>query len=197
MKRFSAVVVALVLGAATLAAHAQTASRLRGTIVAVDATTLSLKSREGQDLVLRLADNLGVAVATAARFEDIKPGDYVGTATTRAPNGDDVALEVHYLAPTVPPGQIAWDLQPNTRMTNATVVSKVVGTGSHLLVLKVADGEQKVVVPEGAPIVRTVPGTRADLVPGEYVFVAAQAGPDGVVTALRVQVSKDGVRPPH
>ena len=196
MKRISAIVVALAVAVATLPTYAQTASRIRGTIVAVDATTMSLKSREGQDLVLRLADNLGVAVAKAARFEDITPGDYVGTATMRAPNGDDVALEVHYLAPTVPPGQIAWDLQPNARMTNATVVSKVVGTGSHQLVLQLANGEQKVIVPEGTPIARSVPGTRADLVPGEYVFVAAQTGADGVVTALRVQVSKDGVRPP-
>ena len=38
--------------------------------------------------------------------------------------------------------------------------------------------------------------TFAVAVPGEYVFVAAQTGADGVVTALRVQVSKDGVRPP-
>jgi len=196
MKRISAIVVALAVAVATLPTYAQTASRIRGTIVAVDATTMSLKSREGQDLVLRLADNLGVAVAKAARFEDIKPGDYVGTATMRAPNGDDVALEVHYLAPTVPPGQIAWDLQPNARMTNDIVVSKVVGTGSHQLVLQLANGEQKVIVPEGTPIARSVPGTRADLVPGEYVFVAAQTGADGVVTALRVQVSKDGVRPP-
>jgi hypothetical protein len=65
-----------------------------------------------------------------------------------------------------------------------------------VLVLRVGSGEQKVVVPEGTPIARSVPGTRADLLPGEYVFVSAQTGADGVATALRVQVGKDGVRPP-
>lgn len=35
------------------------------------------------------------------------------------------------------------------------------------------------------------------LVVGEYVFAAAQAGGDGALTAQRVQVSKDGVRPPQ
>jgi hypothetical protein len=45
--------------------------------------------------------------------------------------------------------------------------------------------------------VRTVPGTRADLLPGEYVFVSGQSAGDGSLTALRVQVSKDGVRPPQ
>jgi len=72
----------------------------------------------------------------------------------------------------------------------------VVGTSDRQLVLKYPDGEQKIVVPAGVPIVRTVAGTRADLVPGEYVFVAAQTAPDGTITAQRIQVSKDGVRPP-
>jgi hypothetical protein len=29
------------------------------------------------------------------------------------------------------------------------------------------------------------------------VFVSAQAAPDGKLTALRIQVSKDGVKPPQ
>jgi hypothetical protein len=35
------------------------------------------------------------------------------------------------------------------------------------------------------------------LVPGEYVFCIAQVAPDGKLTAARLQVSKDGVRPPQ
>ena len=42
---------------------------------------------------------------------------------------------------------------------------------------------------------RSVPGTGADLVPGEYVFVVAQVEADGALRAARVQVSKDGVKP--
>lgn len=196
MRRLAAPFVVLALVVAAAQAHAQTATRIRGTIVAVDANTMSVKSREGRDVVLRLSDNLGVAVAKAASFEDLRPGDYVGSATRRSPDGEDVALEVHYLAPTVPPGQGPWDLQPDSRMTNAIVVGKMVGNGPRVLVLRVGSGEQKVVVPEGTPIARSVPGTRADLLPGEYVFVSAQTGADGVATALRVQVGKDGVRPP-
>jgi len=45
--------------------------------------------------------------------------------------------------------------------------------------------------------VRAVPGTRADLVVGEYVFIGAQAAPDGKLRAPRIQVSKDGVKPPQ
>jgi hypothetical protein len=77
-------------------------------------------------------------------------------------------------------------------------VEAIVATaGKRELTLKYKDGEQKILVPEGVPIARSVPGSRSDLVAGEYVFVAAQAFPDGKMTALRIQVSKDGVKPPH
>ena len=179
------------------AATAQTSVRIRGTITAVDATSLAVKSRDGRDLKLLLPENATVAVAKAVRFDEIKDGDFVGVTSKPGANGAETAIEVHYLPPTVTPGQSAWDLEPNSKMTNATVQAKVVGTASRELTLSHPGGTQKVVVPEGIPLVRTVPGTRADLKPGEYVFVSAQAAADGGLTALRIQVSKDGVRPPQ
>lgn len=189
---------ALIAGALALssAVDAQTAVRIRGTITAVDVNTLAVKSREGQDLRLMLDDNLGVTVAKAIRFEDIKQGDYVGSAATKRPDGTLVALEVHYLPPAAAAGHTPWDLQPGSTMTNANVEAIVQSAGKRDVTLRYKDGEQKIVVPEGVPIVRAVPGSRADLVVGEYVFVAAQPAPDGKLTALRIQVSKDGVKPP-
>jgi hypothetical protein len=190
--------IALLCGALALAGavDAQTAARIRGTITGFDGSVLALKSREGQDLKLQLVENATVAVAKPVKFEDFKPGDYVGSAATKRPDGTLVALEVHYLPPNVPPGHIPWDLQPGSTMTNANVEAIVATAGKRELTLKYKDGEQKILVPEGVPIVRAVPGSRADLVVGEYVFVAAQAFPDGKMTALRIQVSKDGVKPP-
>jgi hypothetical protein len=178
-------------------ASAQTPVRVRGTITAVDATSLSVKSRDGRDLRLALPENATVAVAKAVLFDEIKVGDYLGAATRAGPDGTEVAIELHYIPPTVNAGQIAWDLEPDSKMTNATVQAKVVGTGNREITVQFPGGTQKIVVPDGIPIVRTVPGTRADLKPGEYVFTAAQAVGDGALTALRIQVSKDGVRPPQ
>ena len=190
--------IALLCGALALAsaADAQTAMRIRGTITGFDGSVLAVKSREGQDLKLQLVENATVAVAKPVKFEDFKPGDYVGSAAVKRPDGTLVALEVHYLPPTVPPGHTPWDLQPGSTMTNANVEAVVAATGKRELTLKYKDGEQKILVPEGIPLARAVPGSRADLVVGEYVFVAAQAFPDGKMTALRIQVSKDGVKPP-
>jgi Domain of unknown function (DUF5666) len=186
---------ALALASAT--AEAQTNMRVRGTITAIDGNTLMVKSREGKDLTFTLPDNVGVAVAKAIKFEDIKPGDYVGSTATKRADGMLVALEVHYLPPQVPSGNIPWDLAPNTSMVNANVEAMVNETGTRELTLKYKDGTQKVMVPEGVPLVRAVPGARSDLRVGEYVFLIAQVKPDGKMVAPRIQVSKDGVKPPQ
>ena len=199
MKRFDrwCVVPLIALALCATASLAQTNVRIRGTITAIDGNVLAVKSRDGRDLQIALADNVGVAVAKAIRFDEIKTGDYVGTTTRPGPDGTQVALEVHYLPPTVPEGQLAWDLEPGTLMTNASVGSIVVATGKRELTLNFKGGQQVVVVPESAALVRAVPGTRGDLVVGEYVFIGAQAAADGKLSAARVQVSKDGVKPPQ
>jgi len=97
----------------------------------------------------------------------------------------------------VPEGHGPWDLQAGSMMTNASVISIVAAADHRELTLKYKDGTKKINVPENAPIVRAIPGSRTDLRAGEYVFAALQAGTDGTLTAPRIQVSKDGVRPPQ
>ncbi|HEY8243078.1 MAG TPA: hypothetical protein VII68_06420, partial [Casimicrobiaceae bacterium] len=145
VKQFA--LIACVAAAALAAADAQSqaATRVRGTIVAVDAATMTIRARDGRELSLKLADDLGVTVTKAARFDDLKAGDYVGSATTRAANGDDVAIEVHYLAPSVAPGQGPWDLAPGTTMTNANVVSTVVAASGRGLTLQSPQGRHRIV----------------------------------------------------
>ncbi|MEP7182673.1 MAG: DUF5666 domain-containing protein [Betaproteobacteria bacterium] len=190
-------IAALILATTITLAHAQTSVRVRGTITAIDGKAMAVKTRDGRDLKLDLADNLTVAVAKAVRFEDIKVGDYVGATTTARPDGTHVAAEVHYLPTTASEGQSPSDLAPGSTMTNANVTSTVVGTGNRELTLQLKGQTHKIVVPDGVPLVRSVPGTRADLVVGEYVFAAAQTNADGALTAARIQVSKDGVKPPQ
>jgi hypothetical protein len=54
-----------------------------------------------------------------------------------------------------------------------------------------------VVVPADIPIVAAQEGDRSLLVVGEYALFATTAAADGQLTATRVQVTKDGVRPPQ
>ena len=183
--------------AATAVDAQQKPMRVRGTITAVDGNVLSVKSRDGQELKINLTDDVGVAVATAIKFEDIKQGDFVGATTTKRADGALVALEIHYLPPQVPPGHIPWDLAPGSMMTNATVEAIVAAAGKRELTLNYKGGMQKILVPDGVPLVRAVPGGRSDLRVGEYIWTGAQVAPDGKITASRIQVSKDGVNPPQ
>jgi hypothetical protein len=194
LRQFAALMASMVL--AMTAAQAQTSVRVRGTITAIDGNVLSVKSREGRDLKITLADNFAVSVAKAIRFEDIKPGDKLGVTSMPGADGTPVAVEVHYLPPGVPEGQGPWDLQPGSTMTNASVAAIVAGTGNRELTLQFQGKTQKVAVPENAALVRAVPGSRSDLGAGEYIFTVAQGADDQSLSASRVQVSKDGIKPP-
>jgi hypothetical protein len=82
-------------------------------------------------------------------------------------------------------------------MTNANVAKVVKEAGGNQLTLEYKGGSQTILVPEGTPIVDFVPGDKSLLVPGATVFVAASVAADGKVSAARVAVSKDGVKPPQ
>jgi hypothetical protein len=82
-------------------------------------------------------------------------------------------------------------------MTNANVSAAVASTGARELTLEFKGVSQKIVVPLSAALVRSVPGTRADLKVGETIFAVVQTAADGSLVVPRIQVSKDGVKPPQ
>jgi hypothetical protein len=194
---------ALLAGCLTFASavvEAQTPTRVRGTITGFEGNVLSVKSRDGKDVKVELTEKAAVATVKAVKLSDIKAGDAVGATTKPGPAGTLTALEVHvFPADMAIPneGHRPWDLEPGSMMTNARVTAVVQATNGRELTLSYKDGAQKIVVPENAPVVTAVPADRSALKPGEYVFLTAQQAADGKLTASgRIQVSKDGVRPP-
>jgi len=180
-------------------ASAQAPVRIRGQITGLDGNVLSVKSRDGKDLKINLADNFAVAAAKKITLADIKPGDFVGPASKKLPDGSLEAISLQLfpaaLRGVVSEGHGPWDLEPGSMMTNATVANMVQMKTGRELTLEYKGGSQKVLVPEGVPVFTTVPGDRSLLVPGAYIFTTARPGPDGTLSAARVTVSKDGVRP--
>ena len=182
------------------AAQAQTPSRVRGTITALDGNVLSVKSREGQDLKIELAPNATFAYMKKMNLADIKPGTPLGATVVKGADGKFVAREVHLFNPGRPiPGEGSrpWDAGPDSMMTNATVSAMAQANEGNELTLSYKGGEQQVIVPAGIPIVMAVESDRSAVVAGEYAYIAVTAGADGKLTATRLQVSKDGVRPPQ
>ncbi len=188
----------LFLLAATTAAFAQAPTRVRGTITALDGDVLSVKSREGKDLKLHLASNVGVTTAKSTTLDDLK-GKYVGVTAVQK-DGKMTALEVHAIPPQAKPGHFPWDLAPNSTMTNANLdgIAQVGGqnAGGNEITLNYQGGSQKVIVPPGTPIVAFDPGSRADLKVGETIWTNARQEGDKIIVE-RLNVSKAGVKPPH
>ena len=188
-----------VLAFASSIAFAQAPKPVRGQITGLQGNELSVKTREGKDVKIHLADNVGVAAAKKITLSDIKPGDYVGPASKKRPDGSLEAISLQLFPASargvVREGTMPWDLAPGSTMTNATVGNMVQMNNGRELTLQFKGGSQKVFVPEGIPMFTTVPGDRSLLKPGEYIFTMARPEPDGTLSAARVTVSRDGVRP--
>jgi hypothetical protein len=197
MNKTGLFLVASALLLASAAVGAQTPMRIRGTVTSLDGDVLSVKTRQGQDVKINLAPNFTVSAAKAVTLADFGPGAYVGSTAKKNAAGQLVASEVHRLPPQAPAGHTPWDTAPGDTMTNANVAKVVKSAGGNELTLEYKDGSQKILVPDGTPIVDFVPGDRSLLVPGATVFVGASVAADGKISAGRVAVSKDGVKPPQ
>jgi hypothetical protein len=200
LKLASAAVVAFCGIMGVLSAQAAETVRVRGTIVSVDGSTLTVKTREGPTSALALKPGWKVAGVAKASIDDIKPGDFVGIASLPATNGSDGALEVLVFPPAMKgtgEGSYPWDLKPKSSMTNATVTNAVKEVDGRTLTLSYSGGqEKKIAVADGIPIVTFGPATEADLTPGATVFVPAQRGDDGALVTGFVVVGMNGVSPP-
>lgn len=199
MKQMS---MALMMGLLIIAgaARAQDAVRLRGTITAFNGKTLAMHTREGADVRVDLSDKTTVAYMKALRLEDVKPGTALGTSAVMGRDGKLIARELHLFSAErgIPnEGTRPWDLEPGSSMTNATVSAVAQASGGREITLSYKGGAQQVLVPAGIPVVTAVEADRSLLKPGEYVLVAAVRSADGRIAASRIQVSKDGVRPPQ
>ncbi|HSA72221.1 MAG TPA: hypothetical protein VLF65_21820 [Burkholderiales bacterium] len=191
MKRLALLVLVLFSSLAI----AQAPTRVRGTITSLDGDVLSVKSREGKDLKIHLVSNVGVTTAKTTTLDELK-GKYVGV-TAIDKGGKITAVEVHAIPPQAKPGHFSWDLQPGSTMTNANLDGIAQVSGGNEITLNYQGGSQKILVPPGTPIVAFDPGSRADLKPGEWIWTNARQEADGKIVAERLNVSKDGVKPPH
>jgi hypothetical protein len=174
--------------------------RVRGTIVGLDGSTLTVKTREGPNAVLMMKPGWKMAGVAKASVDDIKPGDFVGIASLPTASGGDGAVEVLVFPPAMKgtgEGSYPWDLKPKSSMTNATVTNAVKGVDGRTLDLSYSGGkEKKISIPDGVPIVTFGPAMPADLKPGVAVFVPAQRSDDGALGAGFVVVGNNGVDPP-
>jgi hypothetical protein len=174
-------------------------SRVRGTIESVDGDVLSVKSRNGEHVKLRMTGDMRVVGIVKISLADVKPGSFIGTTTVPGPDGSQNAVEVHVFPEDMRgtgEGSRPYDLRPNSTMTNATVAQTVAGNDGHTLMVKYKDGEKKVVVSPETPVVTYVPADKSDLKADAKIIAFVKQLPDGSFETNRVSVGRDGLTPP-
>jgi hypothetical protein len=192
---------ALMVSASAAGAQQAPPVRVRGTIEKVDGTTLTVKSRSGETLTVKLAEPPRISAMVKASQDEIKEGSFIGVSAMPQPDGTQKAFAIHVFMDSQK-GVVAdrfseWDSRPGSTMTNANVATTVSGKDGQDLLVKYKDGEKKVLIPPGTPIAKYVPGNAGDLKVGSKVFVgAARKEADGSLTAPNIAVGRD-IDPPQ
>jgi hypothetical protein len=141
--------------------------RVRGTIEGIiDSAVYVVKTRDGAELKLTLAEKPQIAGIVKASLSDIKEGSFVGVTAMPKADGSLSALEVHIFPEAMRgtgEGHYPWDLRPQSTMTNANVEQIAAAVDGRTLTLKYKDGGKKIFVPADATIVAYVPGDKSDL----------------------------------
>jgi hypothetical protein len=204
MRRLSLLIV-MFAGLIALPAFAQappapqgTPTRIRGTVDKLDGATLTVKTKDGQSTSIALADNVVIQYLVKKSLADIKPGDFLASTGVKGSDGKIHAIEVRIFPKATPDGgrQFAWDLSPDSVMTNATVGTVTQTPDGPLVHVTFKDGESEYTIGPDVPILAGVDGDKSLLVPGAAIFVIALKHDDGSLTSGRLYVEKDGIKPP-
>ena len=189
-----------VLASSAWAQQPPAPTRIRGTIESIDGKTLSIKTREGSDVKVNITDDIAVIGIAKTSLSDIKQGSYIGVSGMPQPDGSQKALAIHIFPEAMrgaSEGFRAWDLRPNSTMTNATVAQTVASVDGQVIEVKYKDGEKKVVVPPDAAIVAFAAGDKAEVKPGAKIIIfGAVKKDDGSLETNRIGVGRDGIAPP-
>jgi hypothetical protein len=121
--------------------------------------------------------NVMPSAMTNGTVKMMKPGEPMPSAMT---NGT---------VKTMTPGEA----MPSATTTNGTVKSAT-GSGDRTLVVDYGKGEKTIDVPADAPVVTFQPATKADIVKGAHVFVAANPGNPAIAKVVGVGIH--GTVPP-
>ncbi|MDE8345856.1 MAG: hypothetical protein POH28_06745 [Acidocella sp.] len=216
-----ALAIAASLALAT-AAHAAAPIRVRGTIVAVSPTSITMQTPAHTRVIVGLDKSTRYAVSTKSSLSAIQPGGYIGTAT-KTVSGQHIALEVVVFPPSMRgagEGHYPWDKIPDTTktdtmthssmtngnvsmampvpttkssMTNGDVTTAASTGGSKTLIVTYKGGHETILVPPTAPVVTVAPATISAAKDGASVFIVATPAADGLVAAY-VNTATGGIK---
>jgi len=172
---------------------------LRGQVTAFNGAMLTLRSLDGDTVAMTVPKRARVSSLTRVDFSALKKGDFIASAGMRQKDGKLKAIDVRiFPAGGRHPREIhrKYRLGPESTMTNATVDAFVGGIGGRTFRVRYKGGEQTIVVPDEAIVMRQDPAGTGLLKPGANVSVVASRGKDGKLTVVRIAVGMNGLVPP-
>ena len=174
--------------------------RLSGTIEKVTGNALLMKSKDGAEQTVVLADKALIVGVTKASLADIKQGSYIGSGAVPQADGTQKAVEVHIFAEsqrgTGDGHRDGWPGAPNGTMTNGEAGNPVTGVDGLTLMVKYKGGEKKLLVTPSTPILQYQVSDAGALKPGAAISInAATKKPDGTFETNRINVGLNGVVP--
>jgi hypothetical protein len=190
--------------AVTAVAHAQQGERgttvnLRGQITAFKSGLLTIKSLDGETLTMSVPQKARISSLTRVDFAELKKGDFIASAGMRQKDGTLKAIDVRiFPAKGRHPPEVhrKFHLGPESTMTNATVDAFVGGVSGRTFKVKYKGGQQTIVVPAEAMVMRQNPGKTDLLKPGAHISVVGSKGKDGKIGVVRMAVGMKGLVPP-
>jgi hypothetical protein len=195
---------AILVFAVTAVAHAQQGERgttvnLRGQITAFKSGLLTIKSLDGETLTMSVPQKARISSLTRVDFAELKKGDFIASAGMRQKDGTLKAIDVRiFPAKGRHPPEVhrKFHLGPESTMTNATVDAFVGGVSGRTFKVKYKGGQQTIVVPAEAMVMRQNPGKTDLLKPGAHISVVGSKGKDGKIGVVRMAVGMKGLVPP-
>ncbi|MEI9804158.1 MAG: hypothetical protein WDN48_06395 [Pseudolabrys sp.] len=103
-------------------------STVRGEILGIAGKTVTIKTRDNQTLSVELTDKTAIVGLRKISLADIKPNAFVGVASVPEASGAQKAVSVHLFpesARGTNEGTRAYDVRPNSSMTNGAVADQV------------------------------------------------------------------------
>ena len=173
--------------------------RVRGSLLTVSADQITVRTRAGETVTLKLSPQLLLSEVYPITLKEIRAGSFIGTAALPQPDGRLKAIAITLFpesARGLAEGHRPFDLQADSTMTNATVADVMSAPTGQTLELRYTGGEKTLDIPADTPVVSFRTGDRSLLVPGASVSLSARLI-DGQPTALRINAGRDGFQLPY
>ena len=186
----------LVLAAVPVLAQAPSRVRVRGMVEKLEGAVLTVKTETAGSQTVTLADKTSYSALEKGTPADIQKGMFIGAGALPQPDGTLKAVQVTIFPEALRgagEGHRAWDVLPESTMTNANISEAVTGGNGTSFTLAYKDGSKSLVLAPETLILKLVPAEAAEVKPGASVSLFADKAADGSLTAARVTVNRGGV----